>query len=78
MNTLDHHRQRIRQLELRLHIADYGMGMPRDFATVLMLTAELANARKELAAAEAAANDNNRNEGYDITDSDYDEQMGGY
>ena len=48
--TLDQHRQRIRQLELRLHIADYGMGMPRDFATVLMLTAELANARKELAA----------------------------
>ena len=50
--TLDQHRQRIRQLELRLHIADYGMGMPRDFATVLMLTAELATARKELAQAE--------------------------
>jgi hypothetical protein len=26
----------------------------------------------------AAANDNDRNKGYDITDSDYDEQMGGY
>jgi hypothetical protein len=25
--TIDQHRQRIRQLELRLHIADYGMGM---------------------------------------------------
>ena len=50
--TLDHHRQRIRQILLRLQIADYGMGMPRDYATVLMLTAELANARKDLAAAE--------------------------
>jgi hypothetical protein len=28
--------------------------------------------------AAAATNDNNHNEGYDITDSDYDEQMGGY
>ena len=29
-------------------------------------------------AATATANDNGRNNGYDITDSDYDEQMGGY
>jgi hypothetical protein len=71
--TLEHHRQRIRQLELRLHIADYGMGMPRDFAAVLMLTAELANARKELAAAEAAANDNTRNDGYDILSDGFEE-----
>jgi len=44
--------QRVRQIAFMLEKADYGMGMPRDFATVLMLTAELANARKDLAAAE--------------------------
>jgi aromatic ring-opening dioxygenase LigB subunit len=31
-----------------------------------------------LTADAAATNDNDRNNGYDITDSDYDEQMGGY
>jgi len=31
-----------------------------------------------LTADAATANDNGRNNGYDITDSDYDEQMGGY
>jgi len=31
-----------------------------------------------LTADAATANDNGRNKGYDITDSDYDEQMGGY
>ena len=41
------HAQRIRQLELQLHIADYGMGMPRDYQRVLELRAMLEQARKD-------------------------------
>ena len=35
--TLAEHAQRIRQIELQLEIADYGLGMPRDYQRVLAL-----------------------------------------
>lgn len=45
--TSEQHAQRIRQLELQLHIADYGMGMPRDYERVLQLRVMLEEARKQ-------------------------------
>jgi hypothetical protein len=45
--TPEQHAQRIRQLELKLEIADFGMGMPRDYERVLQLRAQLEAARKE-------------------------------
>jgi hypothetical protein len=73
--------QRVRQIAFMLEKADYGLGMPRDYQHVLELRVALDEAIKDHAnalLAQQRANDNNRNAGYDITDSDYDEQMGGY
>ena len=50
--TLDQHRQRVRQIELQLEIADYGIGMPRDYQRVLYLRQLLEQARKDAANAE--------------------------
>jgi hypothetical protein len=47
--------QRVRQLALQLEIADYGMGMPRDYERVLALRVALEQAKKDAAAMEAAA-----------------------
>jgi len=47
--TPEQHAQRIRQLELQLEIADYGMGMPRDYERVMTLRMALEWARKEAA-----------------------------
>ena len=41
------HAQRIRQIELQLEIADYGMGMPRDYQRILFLRQLLEQARKD-------------------------------
>lgn len=46
MTPADQLAQRIRQLQLQLEIADYGMGMPRDYERVLELRAELAAAKE--------------------------------
>lgn len=45
------HAQRIRQLELQLHLADYGMGLPRDYQRVLELRVALKQARDDAEAA---------------------------
>jgi hypothetical protein len=45
MMTPEQHAQRVRQLELKLEIADYGLGMPRDYERVLSLKAQLADAK---------------------------------
>ena len=39
--------QRVRQLTLQLHIADYGLGMPRDYRRVLELRTALDEAIKD-------------------------------
>ena len=57
---------RVRQIAFELEKADYGLGMPRDYSRVLELRVLLEQARKDAAAAEAAANDNNAITGYDI------------
>jgi hypothetical protein len=63
VTTPEQHAQRIRSLELQLHLADYGMGMPRDYQRVLELRTMLEDARKEA----------------EHMDSDgFNEQMGGY
>jgi len=46
--TPSEHAQRIRQIELQLTIADYGMGMPRDYQRVLALRVALEDARKDM------------------------------
>jgi hypothetical protein len=46
MTPIDH-AQRIRSLELQLHLADYGMGMPRDYQRVLELRVALNEAIKD-------------------------------
>jgi hypothetical protein len=53
--TPEQHAQRLRQLELQLEIADYGMGMPRDYQRVKALRVALEYARKEARAAVLAA-----------------------
>ena len=60
------HAQRIRQIKLQLYIANFGMGMPRDYQNILYLRQLLFQAEKD------AANDNALNTGYDIL-SDYEE-----
>jgi hypothetical protein len=45
--TPEQHAQRIRQLQLKLQIADYGMGMPRDPERVRELQTLLQQARDE-------------------------------
>jgi len=45
--TPEQHAQRIRQLELQLEIAAYGLGMPRDYERVMTLRVALEWARKE-------------------------------
>jgi hypothetical protein len=52
--TPEQHAQRIRQIELQLYIADFGLGMPRDYERVLSLRVQLENAKKEAAVAEVA------------------------
>jgi hypothetical protein len=64
---------RVRRIAFELERADYGMGMPRDYRRVLELRAALEQARKDAAAAEAAANDNTRNDGYDILSDGFEE-----
>jgi hypothetical protein len=49
------------------------MGMPRDYRRVLELRAALEQARKDAAAAEAAANDNAAVTGYDILSDGFEE-----
>lgn len=45
--TFEQHAQRIRQLELQLEKADFGLGMPRDYPRVLELRVQLETARKD-------------------------------
>ena len=63
------HATRIRQIELQLTIADYGLGMPRDYQRILYLRGLLEQARKD------AANDNARNDGYDILSDGFEEEQ---
>jgi hypothetical protein len=48
MTPIEQAAQRIAQLELQLEIADYGMGMPRDYQSVLALRVALEDARKDM------------------------------
>lgn len=49
MTTPTEHAQRIRQLELELEKADFGLALPRDAERVRELRAQLEQARKEAA-----------------------------
>ena len=49
--TFAEHAKRIRQLELQLEKADYGLGMPRDYERVKQLRVMLEQAREDAIAA---------------------------
>jgi hypothetical protein len=57
-------KQHFRALQIRLEIAEFGMGMPLDRERVKELREQVEQARKD------AANDNPRNDGYDISELD--------
>jgi hypothetical protein len=45
--TIEQAAQRVRQIELQLHIADFGLGMPRDYQRILYLRQLLEQAIKD-------------------------------
>ena len=47
--TLEQHAQRIRQIAFQLEKADFGLGMPRDYQTVLELRLMLNDAINDYA-----------------------------
>jgi hypothetical protein len=55
--TPEQHVQRIRQIAFKLEKADYGLGMPRDYQTVLELRIALDRAIQEYADAIRQADD---------------------
>jgi hypothetical protein len=57
-------KQHFRALQIRLEIAEFGMGMPLDRERVKELREQVEQARKD------AANDNPRNDGYAISELD--------